>query len=390
VSATAVLQAHAILHERLQERRTEIEEAVLTRVQSVSDSSEVSDPEYAAGLRTAVVSAIEYGLDGIKSGEGKSPPIPANLFVQARLAARNGVSLDTVLRRYLVGYTLLNNFLIEEYEAGDSLRDLDLKHLLRTQTILFDSLLAAVSEEYGRDRQNLRSTVVQRRAELVERLLVGELLDSTELAYDFEGWHLGMVAVESDATEFLADLARFLDRRLLAIHPEDGAVWAWLGGRRSFDGDELKRLASLDGSVRVFAIGEPAQGLPGWRLTHRQARAALAIARRRPDGGVVRYADVALLTSILQDDLLAASLRKLYLEPLADERDEGEVLRQTLRAYLETGSNVSSAAASLGVNRHTVTNRLRIVEDRLGRSINSCTTEIDVALRLEEPGLKLI
>ena len=35
----------------------------------------------------------------------------------------------------------------------------------------------------------------------------------------------------------------------------------------------------------------------------------------------VRYVDVALLAAVLQDDLLATSLRKLYLEPLEAERD---------------------------------------------------------------------
>jgi hypothetical protein len=35
-----------------------------------------------------------------------------------RLAARKGVRLDTVLRRYLAGYTLFGDFLIEETEAA--------------------------------------------------------------------------------------------------------------------------------------------------------------------------------------------------------------------------------------------------------------------------------
>ena len=42
------------------------------------------------------------------------------------------------------------------------------------------------------------------------------------------------------------------------------------------------------------AIGEPGKGLDGWRLTHRQAQAAMRIALRRPQR-LTRYADVALL-----------------------------------------------------------------------------------------------
>jgi DNA-binding PucR family transcriptional regulator len=131
-----------------------------------------------------------------------------------------------------------------------------------------------------------------------------------------------------------------------------------------------------------LAIGEPSQGPAGWRLTHRQAQAALLIALRSSEA-IVRYSDVAVLASMLQDELLTASLRQLYLEPLAVGRDKGRALRETLRAYFAAERNISSTAAALGVNRHTVTNRLRVIEDRLECPLGSCAMEIDAALRLE-------
>lgn len=82
--------------------------------------------------------------------------------------------------------------------------------------------------------------------------------------------------------------------------------------------------------------------------------------------------------------MLATSLQNLYLEPLAEERDGGEVARETLRAYFAAQRNVSSAAAALGVNRHTVSNRLRAIEVRLGRSLTASGTEIEAALCLAE------
>ena len=39
-------------------------------------------------------------------------------------------------------------------------------------------------------------------------------------------------------------------------------------------------------------------------------------------------------------------------------------------------------AARFGVNRHTVTNRLRLVEEKIGRSLTSSAPEIEAALRL--------
>lgn len=79
---------------------------------------------------------------------------------------------------------------------------------------------------------------------------------------------------------------------------------------------------------------------------------------------------------MLQDSLLTASLRELYLAPLEQERNGGEVLRATLRAYFSAGRNVSSTAAALGVNRRTVANRLHRVEERLG-PLDSAMTQIE-------------
>jgi DNA-binding PucR family transcriptional regulator len=98
---------------------------------------------------------------------------------------------------------------------------------------------------------------------------------------------------------------------------------------------------------------------------------------------VVRYPDVALLASLLQDEALATSLRRRYLAPLANTRDGGETLRLTLRASFLAGCNASSAAAALGVKRHTVTNRIRAIENRLGLSLGAYAAEVELVLRLE-------
>jgi DNA-binding PucR family transcriptional regulator len=60
------------------------------------------------------------------------------------------------------------------------------------------------------------------------------------------------------------------------------------------------------------------------------------------------------------------------------------VLRQTLRAYFAAERNASSAAAALGVARHTIENRLRKIEERLDRRLSTCLAELEVALRVEE------
>lgn len=179
-------------------------------------------------------------------------------------------------------------------------------------------------------------------------------------------------------------LAGKLDRRLLAVCREEEPIWAcWLGGRSRLEVQRALRALGEMSLDRVFVtVGEPGEGLAGWRLSHRQAKAALPIAERRGQT-VLRYADVVLQASILRDDLAATSLHQLYLEPLEKARDGGKVARETLRAYFAAERNISSTAAALGVDRRTVTNRIRAIEDLLGRPLRDVGTDLETALRLD-------
>jgi PucR-like helix-turn-helix protein/diguanylate cyclase with GGDEF domain len=367
----------------LRARAPELEEAILTRILDVSGSVEALDPDYAKGLRAALGAALEHGIAAIKGGLERSSPPPPELLAQARLAAQSGVSLDTVLRRYVAGQALFVDALVEEAEAS-GLGPGALKGLLQAQAALLDRILAAISEEHTRESQGRLSFAEQRAAEQVERLLGGESIDTASLAYDFAGHHLAVIAKGPGAGEAIQRLAAGVDRRLLLVQREDGVLWAWLGGRREIDPLELSHLdaAALPKQVSLV-FGEPARGLDGWRFTHRQARAALPIALRSPKR-LIRYAEVALLAATLQDELLSTSLRELYLLPLKRERDGGKVARETLRAYFATERNVSSAAAILGVSRRTVANRLHTIEKHLGCPLSACAAEVEAALRLHE------
>lgn len=378
----SVAAARAELSRRLEQRREEIEAAVMTRVYSVEDPTDI-DPVYAEGLRSAVRAAVDYGFGAIELGDDRSPPPPPVLLAQARIAARSGVSLDTVLRRYFAGHSLLVDFLVEEAGRSGLLAGMELQSLLRSSATLFDRLLAAVSEEHARESESRIGSQEERRAEKVERLLAGELVEASEFRYELDGHHLGLVARGAGAHEAIRELAKQLDRRLLAVRRREETLWAWLGGRRSLDPEEVRRQLTKSLSDRAcVAIGEPGEGIGGWRFTHRQAAAALVIAEQRARP-IIRYAEVALLASVLQDELLVSSLREMYLRPLEDERDGGEALRETLRAYFATGRNVSSTAVAMGIDRRTVANRLRLVEDRLGSSLASRTAELEVALNLQ-------
>lgn len=382
-ASVSVEQSRVELAARIERRRDEIEQAVLTRVLAVADLPRTSSPEYVEGLRTSVAVVLELGIALVTHDEKRATPIPAALLTQARVAARNSVSLDTVLRRYFAGYTLLSDFLIEEAAGDDRLRGPALKDLLRAQASFFDRLLIAISEEHRRETSEQPGTPEERRAECVGRLLAGEFVDTSELAYELDAWHLGMLAAGPGAEEAIRELVQPLDGRLLTVCGDGETVSAWLGARRRLYPAEITCLASGWPPRISIAIGEPEKGLTGWRLTHRQAQAAFTVAMRS-SSQFIRYADVVLLASAMQDDLLATSLRNLYSSPLDKESDGGQTSRKTLRAYFTAERNVSSAAALLGVSRRTVANRLRRIEDQLGHSLGSAWAQIEVALRLED------
>jgi hypothetical protein len=372
------------LHELLAARLPEIEQAILTRVHSVADPADVGDPAYIEGLRAAVHAALAYAIAALENDGARPAPLPAELLAQARRAARDGVPLDTVLRRYLAGYALLDDFIVQEAEAASGSGGAQLKGALRTEAAVLDHLIDAVAAEYRSEVEARSHSLHRRRAECVDRLLAGELTEAAELGYDLDAWHVGAIVAGLGAEQAIRDLATALDRRLLCVPRGEAVAWAWLGGRRKVDPEELERLSASSWPIEVYvAVGEPAQELDGWRFTHRQAIAAVPVAMRTP-GKTTRYADVALLASMLQDETLTRSLNELYLAPLGSGRDGGEALRRTLRAYFSAGRNVSSTAASLGVERKTVTRRLHKVEGRIGRPLDACAAELEAILHLEE------
>jgi DNA-binding PucR family transcriptional regulator len=372
------------LEDRLSARRGEIAKTVLTRVRAVGPPEQGDDPDYAEGLRAAVHAAVDYAVASVVSEEEPVQEVPAILLEQARAAASREIGLDVVLRRYLVGYSLLSNCVIEEAAGSELSEEVALRRSLWAQARLFDRLLAAISEEYGTARRSRSRTALQRRIERVERILAGEPLEFLDVDYQLDDWHVGLIGEGAGGGEAARRLARVLERRSIVVERPEGTFWAWLGGRDRLAPEALERSLGDQWPARTpLAIGEPAAGRAGWRMTHQQAQAAMPIARRRQPS-FVRYRDVALLSSVSRDDLLTASLRDIYLAPLEEEGEKKAALVDTLRAYFGAERNVSSAAAALGVNRRTVANRLRNIEERLGCSLLTNAAEIEAALGLDE------
>ncbi|HSS03853.1 MAG TPA: helix-turn-helix domain-containing protein [Solirubrobacterales bacterium] len=367
---------------RLRERSSEIEEAVFARVRALTEPTGEEDPDYVAGLRATIDEVLAFFFAHIEKGEEWTEPIPSMAATQARRSARSGVRLDTVLRRYAAGDRLLGEFIMDE---ADRFPSGALRKVMRAQGPPVDRLMAAVAAEYMDELGRMKRSPAQRLTERVQRLVAGSSpTDVGELEYAFDAWHLGMIAKGAKAESVLRAAATLLDCQVLAVPRGNGLVWAWLGARQQLAIPDLERALSRGVSAEIsVAVGEPRKGIDGWRLTHHEAKAALEVMLRKPQQ-LTRASDVILLAAVLRDDVLAKSLFETYLAPLEGHGDSGAVLRTTLRAYFSAGLNAATAAAALGVDRHTVQRRLRKVEEALGRLLPDCHTELVVALSLEE------
>ena len=384
--AVASLESvRAGLAERLRARRSELEEAIFARFQETGyDPALGEDAEYVAGARAAVAEAVDYGFMAIEHGEEWLSTIPPAAVAQARRAARNSVSLDRVLLRYNAGHALLEDFVMQEAEHGDFTSQRSaLRHVLRTQGALLDHFTASIATEYQQEAERAAHSPELRRTERVQKLLAGAPADAGELDYEFDAEHLAVIAMGAKAGETVRAMAAGLGAQLLSVGRSEETVWAWLGSRRRLAPGDLERVLPAKGPAGVsLAVGGPGTGIDGWRLAHRQAQAAMLVALRRPQR-LTLYSDVALLAAVLRDREMARSLVEIHLSPLENQKDSA-ISRQTLRAYFAAGCNAATAAAALGVDRHTVERRLNAIETRLGRPLHTCHAELEVALRIEE------
>lgn len=363
-------------------RREEIVMTIVTRVHAIDGPVGTGDVEYVGGLRQAIEAAVDHTLDSAEDGGYQADQVPPPLLSQARLAARRGVSLETMLRRYLAGHALLGDLVAEEAERGGVPPGV-LRWVLRSQAARTDRVVAAISAAYAEEAAASRPpTSGERRLELVKRLLEGELVDLSRFEYEMELHHLGLVARGPGAGDAVERIWRAFGIRKLIVVADDDLVWAWMGSSRSIDPRRV-RAVGVDSPRPELSIGvgEVGEGRLGWRLTHLQAQAALSVAVRTTET-VARYADVALLATVMQDELLVNSLRRFYLKPLEEDRDGGKLARETLKAYFGAERNVSSAAAALGIDRSTVTKRLRMIEKRIDNRIAACAAELSIALDL--------
>jgi hypothetical protein len=346
-----------------------------------SDAARASlDTVYTSQLAITVQTAYDYFVAFLESGSDRPSNVPAPLLSQARLAASVCMSLELLLRRCVAMNSLFTLYLIQESERTAVSDDCKMA-MLQKQTVVFDRVIDVASREYSAELDGVGS-IAARHLRVARELLAGGMVDRSSLPYEFEGWHLAAYVEGEEASTALNRLAKHLDARLLVIRPGDSTRWAWLrGGQARNDRMVRDAVRAIMPVGLPIAFGRWERGIAGWRATHAQARAAFAICLRT--GSASHYEDVALEASTIHDRVLSSFLRRRYLDPISGGRQGEATLPNTLRAYFAADRNGVSAAAALGVSRQTVTNRLHAVEERLGCSLSSCASDLELAFRIE-------
>ncbi|MBV8348115.1 MAG: helix-turn-helix domain-containing protein [Mycolicibacterium sp.] len=222
---------------------------------------------------------------------------------------------------------------------------------------------------------------------------------SKRLRYDINRHHVGVIAwvdaapQERDAQailgEAVAGLAGLIGAESTVVQPAGSlAVAGWLSRRGVFTPAELEKLTpgrawGLPPGV-CAAIGEPGRGLKGFRRTHIDASHARRVASLIGATGptLTRYRSVAVAALGTADPDHAVSFVTRVLGELAADDEATRRVAMTLAVYLEENRSRNRAAERLTAHPNTVSYRVQQAEQILGRSIDTNTIDLAVALTL--------
>lgn len=135
-----------------------------------------------------------------------------------------------------------------------------------------------------------------------------------------------------------------------------------------------------EGARVCVGLGPPAPTAEGLHGSLRAAERALLVARIGALGDVVDWEELGPLQLLSQLDPAAADDMVLRLRALARE---DRVLHETLERYLDHAGDAQATAASLGVHRGTLYNRLRRVEEITGTSLADGTDRLWLHMALK-------
>jgi DNA-binding PucR family transcriptional regulator len=325
---------------------------------------------------------------------------PASLEY-ARRRAQRGTPLTALLRAYRLGHTCFSDWLLVELaRQADDAAMITAATLSMSRTVAgyVDQTSEEIVAAYTREREHWLRNRSAARAARIRDLLSGERVNvsATEatLGYRLRQYHVGLVCWAGDATAAVDNVTR-LERAVSHVAAElacsgdpvflprdESSAWAWLplGIRDTFDVAGA-RSAGPDGDIHL-AFGDAVKGVTGFRLSHRQAVAAQAVALAAGSPPpLVTFSEVAPVAMMLGSPDLLRAWVLATLGGLATNDEPHARLRDTLLIFLQSGGSYKATAEQLVLHKNTVQYRIRKAEESLGRSAAQNRHDVELALQ---------
>jgi PucR C-terminal helix-turn-helix domain/GGDEF-like domain len=397
--AALLTAVSAALRMKLPELCQAVTDSILEQIEPLSQDQAIIDllTVSVESNVTTMVHIIGYQID---SHQADAPPAA---IAYARRLAQRGVPVGELLRAYRVGQACFMQWCYSELAV--QARDLPTAfaaamRLTESTFGYIDRVCEHVLTAYLRERdQWVRNTVAVRSAQ-VRSLLAGGPIEVNRvepaLGYRLRQQHLGIVAwvEEAACTEgTLVELERMAGR--LADHLSKGAralfvsrdessafIWMPLGSEHVLSSDVFGGTPlAPDAAVRL-AVGEPAEGPEGFRITIREALRAHAVALMAGPVAprVIRFAEVAPVALLTEDIGTARNWVRRALGPLAADDDQTARLRETLHVFLSTGGSYQETAERLSLHKNTVFYRVRKAQEVRGSKVAEDRFAVELAL----------
>ncbi len=331
---------------------------------------------------------------------------PSAAFEYARRLAQHDVPVHALVRAYRLGQDHLLGWTHDRIAGIDedaSIRLAASQRIVAATFAYVDWISERVVTEYEAERERWLMHRNTKRAIGVRELIDGVEIDveTAEIAigYRLRQHHLGVVVWMPEATPEAGEpieLERVVSAigdqlacggQLLFTTCDRRTGWAWLPlGRdaRRIDSAAVGRTVRETNPHLMVAFGGAAYGRDGFRASHLQARQAQRLA-------VVAGPDAAPATDYLDPGVRAAALLCADLEhtrmlvqtalgPLARADEHAERLRETLRAFLSTGSSYTATAELLSLHKNSVKYRVAKAQELRGGSLEAERFDIELAL----------
>lgn len=370
-------------------------------VDRVTQRIEVDNPGLAEDavlgqlIRAAARTQWTAFLASITQPERDIPLLPSASEVATELA-RRGHQLAVLFRIYRVARRAIWDYITDVLSsvAPQSEESQFLIFFWNRASTWLDSVIEDSAAVFEAERDRVRQGAAAQRLVAVRALIEADAsLNPREASAALGGHPLSglntailvhatdMVRVTElrDAAVELAALTGA--RNPLVVSPGGRDLWMWIASKTPPPTDRLASLRRwLDERGFVVAVGSPADGIDGFRLSHLEAQRAqrMAFASRRLPNPLL-FSEVETVAMLWQSPEDAARFVGRTLGPLAEDTEAMARLRQTARAAIES-ENLEKAAEALIVHSNTVRYRLGQIEKILGRSVNERSSDLALAL----------